>query len=107
MSEAQWIHFNSQELKEKINLETGRIGWEELQRHFARGSVVVLAADLDLVEVAVSFAEDDEGRVDAWAKLQKIRRATTEDARRWQKASSAFWAIVVAPWVLVQEITIH
>ncbi len=107
MSESQWIHFNSEELKEKINLETGRIDWQELQGHFARGVVVVLAADLDLVEVAARFAEDDKSRVEAWAKLGKIHRASTADAKRWQKTESSFWASVVAPWVLVQEITLH
>jgi len=47
------------ELAEKLNLETARLGWDELARHFARGSVIRVAATL--------------------------------------------WAVVVAPWVLVQE----
>ena len=33
-----------------------------------------------------------------------LHRAMDEDAIRWETEKSEFWAVVVAPWVLVQEI---
>ena len=27
-------------LRAKLNAETGRLGWKELERHFARGAVI-------------------------------------------------------------------
>lgn len=42
-------------LRAKLNLETGRMDWRALARHFARGVVVKVAAGLDLVEVASAF----------------------------------------------------
>ena len=50
------------DLTHKLTLETARITWSELQRHFARGVVLVVHGQLDLIKVAVKFAEDDTDR---------------------------------------------
>jgi len=39
-------------LKDRLNLETARITWPELERYFASGKVIHVAATLDLIEVA-------------------------------------------------------
>lgn len=92
-------------LNEKLNLETGRIGWDELQRHFARGVLVVVDPALDLVDVATAFSLDDKQKVADWMHEQTVVRASDDHAQRWQAQQSEFWAVVVAPWVLVQERT--
>lgn len=101
------IEFNSDELKQKINLETGTIEWNELVRHFAKGRVVVVATELDLVEVAERFAADDTAQFNTWIEQGKINRAQDDDARRWNEQQPLFWSVVVAPWVLVQEKVEH
>ena len=95
------------ELHEKLNLETARITWPELERPFARGAVVAVAPGLDLVEVAAAVARDDEPAVRSWTQTGAVVRASDDQARRWVAAGAdaRFWAVVVAPWVLVQEIT--
>jgi len=93
-----------EELKARLNSETAKLGWPELQRHFARGVVVVAGEGLDLVEVATRMSMDDGDSVGQWLAAEKIRRASEEDARRWVDADAVFWAVVVAPWVVVQEI---
>lgn len=93
---------HGEELVQKLNLETGRLGWPELQRHFARGMVVVVDPGLDLLEAADALAEDHTERFGEWAEFGLIRRASDEDARHWQATHAEFWAVVVAPWVLVQ-----
>jgi len=90
-------------LRAKINAETGRIGWGELQHHFARGVVIKVAAGLDLVEVAAALAHDDRGSVEAWLRAGRIAHAETADALAWHERDAHFWAVVAAPWVLVQE----
>ena len=94
-----------EELKVKLNGETARLGWPELQRHFARGVVVVATPGMDLVEVATRMASDDGDAIGQWLAAEKIRRASEEDARHWVNTDAIFWAVVVAPWVVVQEIT--
>lgn len=92
------------ELFHKLNLETGRILWPELQRHYARGVLIVVSTGMDLVQVATVMANDDTAQVQAWLESGHLRRAQDEDAQRWQAATTEFWSCVVAPWVLVQEI---
>jgi len=90
-------------LKQQLNMETGRIVWPELQRHFARGVVIKVAPEMDLVEVAVKFVKDDKSAIETWLNSGSIARANDADAKRWAETTAVFWAIVVAPWVLIQE----
>jgi hypothetical protein len=94
-----------EELKARLNSETARLGWPELQRHFARGVVVVAAPGMDLVEVATRMSMDDGDTISKWLADENIRRASENDARHWVDTDVFFWAVVVAPWVVVQEIS--
>ena len=91
--------------RQKLNLETAQMSWPELQRYFARGVVVVVSPELDLIDVAARFAEDDKQSVDKWIRQGRLARANDEHARRWQANQETFWAVVIAPWVIVQEIS--
>jgi hypothetical protein len=91
-------------LRAKLNAETGKLTWRELERHFARGVVVKVAGDLDLVDVAVAMSLDDKIAFETWLTQGRIARATTEDALAWHAQQSLFWAVVAAPWVLIQEV---
>ena len=91
-------------LYQKLNQETGKINWQELQRHFARGNVIVVARDLDLVKVAEQISRDQRELIEPRLNSEKIYRATDKDALRWNKQNRSFWAVVIAPWVIVQEI---
>ncbi|BCO32226.1 hypothetical protein TspCOW1_23290 [Thiohalobacter sp. COW1] len=88
---------------ESLNRETARIRWAELERHFARGVVIHVAAELDLVAVAVAFANDDRTAVEAWLADDRVRHLNTDTARDWRARDPELWAVVIAPWVLVQE----
>ena len=92
------------DLRHKLNFETGRLSWPELQRHFARGVVIVVANGLDLLEVAVKLSEDDKAQFESWVSSNQIWRANDQDALQWQETNPHFWSVVVAPWVLVQLI---
>ncbi len=92
-----------EETKARLNAETGRIRWSELERHFARGATVTVSPRLDLVEVAAAFVADDSARVAAWMEAGEVARTADEDARRWAADDAQMWAVVASPWVLVQE----
>ena len=90
--------------RDLLNAQTGRIAWDELARYFARGLVVCLEQGEDLVAVAEKLIDDDAGEIDRLYQDGSLHRALDEDAVRWQAENTEFWAVVVAPWVLVQEI---
>ncbi|MBI3229588.1 MAG: DUF2288 domain-containing protein [Burkholderiales bacterium] len=90
-------------LRSRLNQETARLPFAELFRHFAAGSVVLVADGLDLVEVAVQFSQDNKTQVAQWMESGKIARASDQDAQKWVDQAQELWAVVVSPWVLVQE----
>lgn len=87
----------------KLNLETSLIPWVELQRQFAAGRVIVISKTLDLLITAQTFSEDDSNQVKQWIESEKLQAASDDQAKNWIKTNAELWAIVVSPWVLVQE----
>ena len=90
-------------LRAKVNLETSRIAWKELQRFFASGAAVFVSDDLDLVEVAFQFSQDNKAQVERWLLTKKVCKVSDEQAAAWVKDDATMWAVVVSPWVLVQR----
>jgi hypothetical protein len=86
-----------------LNAQTGRIEWAELARYFARGLVVCVAPGEDLLAIAEVLIDDDSVAVTQMMKAGRLHRADDQDAKGWEARQSSFWAVVVAPWVLVQE----
>lgn len=95
---------SNNDLIHKLNLETGKISWPELQRYFARGVVIVVAPGIDLIEVATAISGDDKNTIEELMNSGKLVRACDDNAIHWEVSDPLFWAVVVAPWVLVQEI---
>lgn len=94
---------DQQELIQKLHAETAKLPWNELERHFARGSVIKVLKGLDLIKVALVIAEDDKATLQQWLDDGLVNNASTDDAKAWAANESVFWTVVVAPWVLVQE----
>jgi hypothetical protein len=94
---------NDTELRLKVNRETARLPWSELVKHFAAGTVVFVADDLDLVDVAVRISHDDKANIVQWMAAGKIAKVSDQQAREWHEAGAALWTAVVSPFVLVQR----
>ncbi|MBS1169424.1 MAG: hypothetical protein H6R01_342 [Burkholderiaceae bacterium] len=90
-------------LHAKLNLETAQMKWSELERFFASGALVVVGNQLDLVEVAVRFANDDKAQVVQWLTQGQVAKVSDAQAQAWQAGDEALWTVVVKPWILVQE----
>lgn len=91
------------ELKVKLNAETSRIAWRELQTYYARGHVVRVSAELNLLEVAEQLTADNKARFEAWMAADQVGDVSPDLARAWYDRQAELWAVVVAPWVLVQD----
>jgi hypothetical protein len=88
----------------RINQETSKIAWKELQRFFAGGKVLMASTDLDLVDVAFQMSEDNLEQIRQWAAAGKLARVPDEQAHEWFETDALVWAVVVRPWVLVQPV---
>ena len=88
--------------RDKVNLETSQIAWQELQRFFASGAAIYVAPELDLVEVAYQFSVDNKELVEQWLKSNQIAKVSDQQALIWYEEDAEVWAVVVKPWILVQ-----
>jgi hypothetical protein len=89
--------------RQDLHTQTARISWQELERHFARGVVICVAAALDLVAVATAFANDDRPTVERWLAAGQVQHLDVQTAKGWAAGEPELWAVVAAPWVIVQE----
>lgn len=89
-------------LRREYHGQTARICWHELQTHYARGNVVSVAPDLDLIEVAVQLGMDNTAQFQHWIDCGRISGVTEQQALAWYQSNEELWAVVAAPWVLVQ-----
>lgn len=87
----------------RLNYETAEIAWKELQLPFAQGRVIHVGPSLDLVDVAVQVANDNKALIEPWMEMGQIKAISDEQAKLWLSCNSTLWAVVVKPWVLVQE----
>ena len=92
-----------EQLRVKLNMETAQLPWRELERHFASGHIVAVADGLDVVSVAVMVASDDVQSIALLLKDGQIGKVTDGQAQSWSDADASLWAVVVKPWILVQE----
>ena len=91
------------DLRTRLNLECGQISWKEIEILFARGMVMYVAPQLDLIEVAALTAWDDADQIKAWTEQGQVGALTAKQAKDWQSRNPALWSVVVAPWAFVQE----
>ena len=82
--------------------QTSRLSWHDLQTFYARGAVVRVAAELDLVDVAVQLRLDNAAGLESWMNGGQVGPVSEELAREWFDDNTVLWVVVVAPWVLVQ-----
>lgn len=88
----------------KLLGETARVSWAEIERLFAAGRVIRVDAGLDLIQVGQVFAKDAADQLKCWMQAGQVGLLDDEHAGRWASDDEAdLWAVVISPWVLVQE----
>ena len=83
--------------------QTALIPWLELQPHFARGHLIAVSVQLDLIDVAIQLSIDNTQQFQAWIDQALVIPATDAMASDWHDRNASLWSTVVMPWVLVQE----
>ena len=91
------------ELIARLNGETAKIEWHQLQKHYASGSVLAIAAGFDLIKVAIALHQDDTAQIKQWLAEELVKQVTDSQAQSWYQQNTLVWALVIPPFVLVQE----
>ncbi|MDX1733191.1 MAG: DUF2288 family protein [Halioglobus sp.] len=90
-------------LRQEYLSQTARIPWSDLQVHYARGHLRSVRADADLVEVAVQVGMNNATALRQWIEQGVVTVVDDTQAMAWSDAGQSLWAVVAAPWVLVQD----
>ena len=61
-----------QALIARLNSETAKISWQELQKHYASGNVLGVAAGADLIQVAIALKEDNATQIQSWLSDKSV-----------------------------------
>ena len=78
--------------------------WQWLIPHVQRDAVVVVAPELDLLDVGVAIASDNVSSVHHWIGEQLIYKPSVAQVGKWNgDRTKRFHTLIVQPYVLVQE----
>lgn len=90
-------------MRDKLAATRGHVFWSDLRAHAQRDVIIVVAEELDLLDVGEAVAANDTARVQRWIEEKKLTKPTTEDLARWPTEPAArFESLIVAPFVLVR-----
>jgi hypothetical protein len=96
----QVVKKSYQELKQ----ECAAINYHEIERFFAKGMLVLVAADLDIIDVALQIQADNTQQLQQLMAQGKVIRVHDEHAIKWHKEKAQLMALTAVPWLLVQEL---
>lgn len=78
--------------------------WEWLIPHVQRDAVILVALELDLVDVGEAIASDHVSKVRIWIDEALITKPSTAQVGEWNtQRTKRFNTLIVQPYVLVQE----
>nr|WP_246722693.1 DUF2288 family protein [Aliikangiella sp. G2MR2-5] len=83
-------------------METAKLKWKELELFFAKGNLLRVAKEADLVKVGALIADNNHQEIEVLIANKQIEFATPAWVKKNCSADTLFWTLVVAPYVLCQ-----
>jgi hypothetical protein len=84
-------------------LDEAELEW--LKPHIHKDAVIVVATDLDLLDVGVAIASDNTQSVQHWISEQLLVKPSPTIIDRWNSnPDQKFQAMIIQPYVLVKEL---
>lgn len=95
----------SSDFRKQFERDLAEVGWKDLRIHLQRDAIILVAADLDLLEVAIAVAEDRKEQVADWISGAQLSKPTAEQVAAWEGAlEKPFRMLIVQPFILVQAV---
>jgi len=93
------------DLREKLQQNVDEAEWEWLIPHVQKDGVIVVAKNLDLLDVGEAIAGDNIPSVQRWIDEQLLAKPTIDQVGEWNlNRTKRFNALIVEPYVLIQEL---
>ena len=93
------------DLKAELAKDLDEAQWEWLIPHVKRDSVLIVAKELNLVDVGIAIASDNLLPVQHWVSEQLIQKPSETQLSDWNSdPKKRFNTLIVQPYVLIQEL---
>lgn len=93
------------DLKAELAKDLDQAEWEWLIPHVKRDSVLIIAKELNLVDVGIAIASDNLRSVQHWISEQLIQKPSETQLSDWNSSpQKRFNTLIVQPYVLIQEL---
>lgn len=93
------------ELRAELAKDLDEAEWEWLIPHVKRDSVLIIAKELNLVDVGIAIASDNLRSVQHWISEQLIQKPSETQLSDWNSdPQKRFNTLIVQPYVLIQEL---
>jgi hypothetical protein len=91
------------DIRKKLQGELDTADWQALRTQMHRDILILVAPELDLVEVACSVAKDRAADVAGWIAAGQLRKPGVEELAAWEREQEkTFRMLIVAPYLLIQ-----
>jgi hypothetical protein len=95
------------DLRAELSEMLDEVEWNDLMPHAQRDAVVIVTPGLDLLDVGEAIASDNVLNVQHWIGEQLIYKPSPTQLSNWNdNQTKRFVALIVAPYVLVQELPV-
>ena len=88
---------------QQLQEECAPIFYKEIERFFAKGVLVLVSAELNIIDVALVIQADDVSQLTTWIETEKVIRVNDHHALKWSEEQAQLLAVTAVPWLLVQE----
>ncbi len=93
------------DIAERFKSDLAEVTWKDLRIHLQRDAIIIVADELDLIDVASVVAADDKVRVAGWIGDQLLVKPTAEQLEAWEsELEKPFRMLIVQPYILVQMV---
>lgn len=92
-------------VRERFEKDLAEVDWKALRIHVQRDALILVAAPLNLVEVATRVATDDSQTVAAWIEEGLLNKPSPAQLASWEmNLDKPFQLLIAAPYILIQEV---
>ena len=96
----------SMNVRNKFEKDLAEVTWRDLRFHLQKDAIIIVAEDLDLVDVAVAVASDDKEQVSMWIAVGKLSKPDQEQIDQWEaQQDKPFRMLIAQPYILSQVVT--
>ena len=94
---------NEKNIRDHFQREIGPVLWKDLEIFFARGMIIEVDQNLDLLDTAVAAALNDTEKIQGLMQAGLIHKLQDETALELSQSNGVLLGVVSPPWVFVQR----